>query len=80
MTHGTSITSVRIIRRLFAMSLASFTTVTIGCSGGTDQPELGLVSNTVTFDGTPLSGVAVTFVPDDGRPAIGRPTRMASTN
>ena len=43
-----------------------------GCGSGSDQPELGLVTGTVTLDGNPLSGVAVTFVPDEGRPAMGK--------
>ncbi|MEZ6131007.1 MAG: hypothetical protein R3C59_20240 [Planctomycetaceae bacterium] len=54
------------------MTLATFLTGAIGCSDTSDQPELGLVTGKVTFDGTPLSGVAVTFVPDDGRPAMGK--------
>ena len=40
-----------------------------GCSGSGDQPELGQVSGTVTLDGKPLSGVAVVFQPESGRPA-----------
>ncbi len=42
-----------------------------GCGGPSDQPELGQVSGTITLDGKPLSGVAVVFQPDDGRPAHG---------
>ncbi len=42
-----------------------------GCGGSGDQPELGQVSGTVTLDGKPLSGVAVVFQPDNGRPARG---------
>lgn len=42
-----------------------------GCGGVSDQPDLGLVTGTVTMDGAPLTGVQVTFQPDDGRPAIG---------
>ncbi len=42
-----------------------------GCGGGSDQPQLGLVTGTVTLDGEPLSGVAVVFSPDNGRPARG---------
>lgn len=44
-----------------------------GCGSGVsiDQPELGLVSGTVLFDGNPLAGAMVTFLPEDGRPASG---------
>lgn len=47
---------------LMALSLS-------GCGGRGDQPELGQVSGTVTLDGQPLSGIAVVFTPDDGRPS-----------
>jgi hypothetical protein len=43
-----------------------------GCNGSGDRPDLGLVSGTVKMDGKPLRGVAVTFLPVDGRPAIGK--------
>ncbi len=42
----------------------------LGC-GSSDQPELGQVTGTITFDGKPLTGVAVVFQPDNGRPARG---------
>ncbi len=42
-----------------------------GCGGTSDQPELGLVSGAVTMDGKPLSGILVSFLPDNGRPAMG---------
>lgn len=42
-----------------------------GCGGPSDQPELGQVRGIVTLDGKPLSGVAVVFQPDSGRPARG---------
>ena len=42
-----------------------------GCGGPSDQPELGQVTGTITLDGKPLSGVAVVFQPDNGRPATG---------
>lgn len=41
-----------------------------GC-GVSDQPQLGLVTGTVMLDNEPVPGVAVTFQPDNGRPAIG---------
>lgn len=43
-----------------------------GCGGPSDQPDLGQVSGTVTFDGKPLSGIVVVFQPENGRPARGR--------
>ena len=42
-----------------------------GCGGRSDQPELGQVVGTITLDGKPLSGIAVVFQPDSGRPARG---------
>ncbi len=42
-----------------------------GCGGSGDRPELGQVSGTITLDKKPLSGVAVVFQPDGGRPASG---------
>ena len=42
-----------------------------GCGGPSDQPELGQVTGTVTLDGKPLSGIAVVFQPESGRPARG---------
>lgn len=41
-----------------------------GCSSG-DQPELGQVNGVVTFEGQPLVGAVVTFMPTAGRPASG---------
>ncbi len=42
-----------------------------GCGGAGDQPELGEVTGVITLDGKPLSGVAVVFQPESGRPARG---------
>lgn len=42
-----------------------------GCGGVNDKPELGQVTGTITLDGKPLSGIAVVFYPDSGRPARG---------
>jgi hypothetical protein len=42
-----------------------------GCGGSGDQPELGLVTGTITLNGKPLSGIAVVFQPDSGRPSRG---------
>ncbi|WP_437186971.1 carboxypeptidase-like regulatory domain-containing protein [Planctomicrobium sp. SH668] len=54
----------------------SFLIITIcftGCSQGlNDQPELGEVVGTITYEGKPLSGASITFIPVDGRPASGK--------
>ena len=42
-----------------------------GCGGSSDQPELGEVTGTITFNKQPLVGVAVVFQPENGRPARG---------
>jgi hypothetical protein len=41
-----------------------------GC-GGSDHPELGYVTGTVTVGGRPLENAVVTFTPSDGRPSKG---------
>lgn len=41
-----------------------------GCSQG-DHPPLGHVTGRVTIGGEPLSGAAIMFLPDNGRPAVG---------
>ena len=44
-----------------------------GCGRGSDQPELGEVSGTVTLDGQPLQEVIVHFTPTgEGRPSVGQ--------
>lgn len=52
------------------MLLGMSSLLQLGCAPG-DQPELGQVTGTVKLDGKPLSGVAVVFQPDSGRPARG---------
>lgn len=42
-----------------------------GCGAPSDQPQLGQVTGTITLDGKPLSGIAVVFQPESGRPARG---------
>ena len=61
--------SIQIGRLAVALSVMLLSLV--GCSGNGDQPDLGQVTGTVTLDGKPLSGVAVVFQPDEGRPARG---------
>ena len=57
---------------LATASLAVITFCLAGCGGGSDRPELGTVTGTITFDGEPLKGIAVVFFPDSGRPARGK--------
>ncbi|MEZ6039899.1 MAG: carboxypeptidase-like regulatory domain-containing protein [Planctomycetaceae bacterium] len=58
-----------VLPTLFTIALLC---IPAGCQSASDQPELGLVSGTITAGGQPLPGVAVTFVPEDGRPAMGK--------
>jgi hypothetical protein len=47
-------------------------TVTLGCNSSADREKVVPVSGTVTYQGKPLEGFRVTFMPSDGRrPAIG---------
>jgi hypothetical protein len=43
----------------------------LGCGPPSDQPELGLVTGTVTLDGKPLPNVWVGFAPTTGRSSMG---------
>ena len=58
------------IRKSFALIVLCLTFLLQGC-GSSDQPELGEVTGTITFDKQPLVGVAVVFQPENGRPARG---------
>ena len=55
---------------LLAIAASTLIFSLVGCGRG-DQPDLGLVTGTVTMDDAPLSGVQVMFSPENGRPAIG---------
>lgn len=57
--------------RLLLSVLAVMSIGFVGCSGSTDQPELGEVSGMVTLDGKPVAGVNVLFQPEAGRAAVG---------
>lgn len=59
------------LRALSAFVIGVFVFSITGCGPSGDQPELGIVSGTVTLDGKPLAGVAIVFQPDSGRPARG---------
>jgi hypothetical protein len=58
-------------RQVVVALLATMLGTLSGC-GGSDMPELGLVSGVVTLDGKPVKGLDVSFHPMDGRPAIGK--------
>lgn len=53
-------------------ALLFFCTAMTGCSNNGDQPDLGTVEGTVTFEGKPLPGASITFHPASGRPAMGK--------
>lgn len=57
---------------LLAVALSILSLNLSGCGATSDQPELGLVTGTVTLDGQPLNGIEVVFHPDNGRPARGK--------
>ncbi|PQO45815.1 hypothetical protein [Blastopirellula marina] len=61
-----------------AVTLSAIFLGLAGCSGPSDQPDLGEVHGTITLDGQPLSGVAVVFQPEIGRPAHGRTDAQGS--
>jgi len=56
--------------RVSLITLGMLVILHVGCSSS-DQPDLGQVTGTVTLDGKPLTGVAVVFQPETGRPARG---------
>ncbi|HID21363.1 MAG TPA: hypothetical protein EYP14_03065 [Planctomycetaceae bacterium] len=61
------------VRWLGGLAVLAALVVVSGCGGGSDLPDLGRVSGTVTMDGKPLAGVVVTFEPvDGGRASIGK--------
>jgi hypothetical protein len=56
--------------RMTSIALGMLIVMQVGCTSS-DQPELGKVTGTITLDDMPLTGVAVVFQPDSGRPARG---------
>lgn len=67
-----AVSAVGIMKQLgkFSIALSMLIAMQVGCTSS-DQPELGQVRGTITLDGMPLTGVAVVFQPDNGRPARG---------
>lgn len=65
-----SATTVMYRFRMMSPAFGMLMMFTLGCNSS-DQPDLGQVTGTVTLDGQPLTGVAVVFQPDNGRPARG---------
>lgn len=57
---------------LLTVSLSVVPLSLCGCGSGSDQPELGQVTGTITMDGEPLAATVVVFSPDNGRPARGK--------
>lgn len=59
------------IRRSCALIILNLLILLLPGCGSSDQPELGEVTGTITFNKQPLVGVAVVFQPENGRPARG---------
>lgn len=51
--------------------LVLFLVSSFGCSGSVERDPTVPVSGTVTFNGQPVAGANVTFIPASGRPATG---------
>ncbi len=51
--------------------ILSITTASVGCGGSTDAPPLAQSEGSVSFEGKPLDGATVSFIPANGRPASG---------
>jgi hypothetical protein len=63
-------TTVNRVRRTCVPAM-TIICLSVGC-GGNDGPKLGDVTGTITMNGTPLSGVNVTFIPQEkGSPSYG---------
>jgi len=59
----------------FAASLCALTLlICVGCGGNgeSDQPDLGVVTGTVSMDGTPLGNVTVTFTSEGGQASFAK--------
>lgn len=56
---------------IVAVLCAGFLGTVAGCGGGSDAPELGQVTGTVTLDDKPLEGATVTFMPENSRASSG---------
>ncbi|HEX4613250.1 MAG TPA: hypothetical protein VH092_34000, partial [Urbifossiella sp.] len=58
-----------LIRRARVAAAAGLAALLLGC--GSDGPKIVKVSGTVTRNGAPVPGVAVSFTPANGRPSWG---------
>ncbi len=65
-----SATAVMSQFRIMSIALGMLIILQLGCTTS-DQPDLGQVTGTITLEGMPLTGVAVVFQPESGRPARG---------
>jgi hypothetical protein len=58
------------LRRTVGLELAMVLVLVVGCGRAGTEPT-GKVTGTVTYQGKPAEGAAVTFYPEQGRPASG---------
>lgn len=69
MSHFSVLFSLTFLRTAGICCLLS---IFVGCSDSADdQPDLGLVTGTITLDGQPVDAAIVTFRPQKGRPSSG---------
>ena len=52
-------------------TLAALSALVLLCGCGGDELELAEVGGVVTYQGEPLPGATVTFIPEEGPPAVG---------
>lgn len=51
--------------------IAAISFALFGCGGASDLPKLGHVNGIVTFEGNPLPGAEIVFLPEQGRGSAG---------
>lgn len=59
------------MKNIFRLLFCGFLFVAVGCSSGGSGPKLVSADGKVTFQGKPLAGATVMFVPDNGPIAMG---------
>ncbi|WP_437192969.1 hypothetical protein [Planctomicrobium sp. SH527] len=57
--------------RMLVLLTAIIPVVLLGCGSASDGPKLGEVAGTVNFDGKPLPGAEILFLPEVGRGSAG---------